>query len=43
MSPVESKTEPISIASESKPEVGGVPDTKQEEDQEEDSDSEDIL
>ena len=43
MSPVESKTEPISIASENKPEVGGVPGTKLEEDLEEDSDNEDIL
>jgi hypothetical protein len=40
---VESKTEPTPEAAESKPEVGGVPATKLEEELEEDSDNEDIL
>jgi hypothetical protein len=39
---VESKIEPTLVAAESKPEVGGVPATKLEEDLE-DSDNEDIL
>ena len=43
LSPVENKAGPTPLVTENKPEVGGVPATKQEEDLEEDSDNEDIL